>query len=52
MNSRSGSTSQDVYWTKQGRESVDAVMLFGGVLSIGVWGGPFFRKIFHELSHI
>src|SRR5580698_6238093 len=43
---------QDVYWTKQGRESVDAVMLFGGVLSIGVWGGPFFRKIFHELSHI
>lgn len=43
---------EDVYWTKQGRASVDAVVLFGGVLSIGLWGGPFFRRIFHELSHI
>jgi hypothetical protein len=43
---------QDVYWTKQGRASVDAVMLFGGVLSIGVWGGPFFRRIARELAHI
>ncbi len=43
---------EDVYWTKQGRASVDAVMLFGGVLSIGVWGGPFFRRLFRELSHI
>jgi hypothetical protein len=43
---------EDVYWSKQGRASVDAVMLFGGVLSIGVWGGPFFRRLFHELSHI
>jgi hypothetical protein len=43
---------EDVYWSKQGRASVDAVMLFGGVLSIGLWGGPFFRRIFRELSHI
>jgi hypothetical protein len=43
---------EDVYWSKQGRASVDAVMLFGGVLSIGVWGGPFFRRLYHELSHI
>jgi hypothetical protein len=43
---------QDVYWSKQGRASVDAVMLFGGVLSMGVWGGPFFRRLYHELSHI
>ena len=43
---------EDVYWTKQGRASVDAVILFGGVLSIGVWGGPFFRRLFRELSHI
>jgi hypothetical protein len=43
---------QDVYWTKQGRASVDAVMLFGGLLSIGVWGGSFFREIYKELSHI
>jgi hypothetical protein len=41
-----------VYWTKQGRASVDAVMLFGGLLSIGLWGRPFFHKIFHELSHL
>lgn len=43
---------EDVYWTRQGRASVDAVVLFGGVLSIGVWGGPFFRRLFRELSHI
>jgi hypothetical protein len=43
---------EDVYWTKQGRASVDAVMLFGGLLSIGVWGRPFFHKIYHELSHL
>ena len=43
---------EDVYWSKQGRASVDAVMLFGGLLSIGVWGRPFFRDIYRELSHI
>lgn len=43
---------QDVYWTKQGRESVDAVLLFGGLLSIGLWGGPFFRELFRELRDI
>jgi hypothetical protein len=43
---------EDVYWTKQGRASVDAVVLFGGVLSIGLWGRPFFRDVFRELSHI
>ncbi len=43
---------EDVYWTREGRASVDAVILFGGVLSIGLWGGPFFRRLFRELSHI
>ena len=43
---------EDVYWTKAGRTSIDAVILFGGVLSIGLWGGPFFRRLFRELSHI
>ena len=43
---------EDVYWTKQGRASVDAVVLFGGVLSIGLWGGPFFRRLFREISHL
>ncbi len=27
---------QDVYWAKQGRKSIDAVAVFGGLLSIGV----------------
>jgi hypothetical protein len=43
---------EDVYWTKQGRASVDAVMLFGGVLSIGLWGQPFFKELIKELRHI
>ena len=30
---------QDVYWAREGRESVDAVMLFGALLSAGAWGG-------------
>ena len=42
----------DVYWTKQGRASVDAVMLFGGVLSIGLWGQPFFKELVKEIRHI
>jgi hypothetical protein len=42
----------DVYWSKQGRASVDAVFLFGGVLSIGLWGRPFFKELFKELRHI
>jgi len=40
---------QDVYWAKQGRESIDAVALFGGLLSIGVWGRPFFRALLRDL---
>lgn len=42
----------DVYWTKEGRASVDAVVLFGGVLSIGLWGQPFFKELIKEIRHI
>ena len=35
---------KDVYWTKQGKVSVEAMMLFGAALSIGAWGGPFLRS--------
>jgi hypothetical protein len=28
---------QDVYWARQGRESIDAVILFGALLLVGVW---------------
>jgi hypothetical protein len=36
---------QDVYWASQGRESIDAVLIFGSLLSVGWWGGPFLREL-------
>ena len=36
---------QDVYWTGPGRESIDAVVIFAGLLSVGIWGGPFLREL-------
>lgn len=33
----------NVYWSPQGRESIDAVLLFGSLLAIGTWGAPFFK---------
>lgn len=33
------------YWSRQGRESIDAVVLFGSLLAMGAWGAPFFRWI-------
>jgi hypothetical protein len=36
---------EDVYWQKEGRMSIDAVTLFGGLVSAGLWGGPFLRGI-------
>jgi hypothetical protein len=35
----------DVYWDQKGRESIDAVLVFAGLLSAGVWGWPFFRGL-------
>ena len=32
------------YWSRQGRESIDAVVLFGALLSIGTWGAPLFQR--------
>jgi hypothetical protein len=39
---------QDVYWERQGRESYEAMALFGGLLSVGVFGHSFFRGIFRR----
>lgn len=39
----------DVYWQRQGRESYEAMAFFGGILAVGVFGGPFFRGIAREL---
>ena len=35
----------DAYWTRAGRLSIDAVILFGSILAIGAWGAPFFRAL-------
>ena len=43
---------QDVYWDRQGRESIDAVLLFASLLSVGVWGGPFFRGLAQEVLRL
>jgi len=40
---------QDVYWERQGRVSVDVVLIFGGLLSVGIWGGPFLGGLTHNL---
>ncbi len=37
--------SPDAYWTRAGRISIDAVILFGALLSVGIWGAPFFRGL-------
>lgn len=43
---------QDVYWAKQGRQSIDAVAIFGGALSVGLWGRPFFAGVGRELRRL
>lgn len=37
----------DAYWSREGRLSIDAVILFGGLLAVGAWGAPFFRGLHH-----
>jgi hypothetical protein len=35
----------DAYWNREGRLSIDAVILFGSLLGVGAWGLPFFRGL-------
>ena len=35
---------KDVYWSAQGRESIDAIILFGALLAAGGWGAPLFQR--------
>jgi hypothetical protein len=35
---------RNVYWSPQGRESIDAVVLFGAFLAAGAWGAPLFSE--------
>jgi hypothetical protein len=40
----------DVYWQREGRESYEAMGLFGGLLGIGVFGAPFLKGILREIG--
>ena len=40
---------RDVYWEQAGRASVDAVVIFASLLSVGIWGHPFLRAVTGEL---
>lgn len=43
---------KDVYWEREGRASVDALMMFGGLVSAGLWGGPFLRGLWRQLGRV
>jgi hypothetical protein len=34
------------YWSREGRESIDAVVLFGALLAVTTWGAPLWRRMF------
>jgi hypothetical protein len=35
---------RDVYWSPEGRSSIDAIILFGALLAAGAWGAPLFSR--------
>jgi hypothetical protein len=43
---------EDVYWEREGRSSIDAVMLFGALVSAGLWGGPFLRGVTRQVTRM
>jgi hypothetical protein len=42
---------KDVYWSQEGRSSIDAVILFGALLAIGGWGAPMWTLATKERRH-
>ena len=38
-----------LYWTREGRASLDAVLLFAVALLLAIWGRNFWRALSHEL---
>jgi len=42
---------EGIYWTRRDRASLDAVLLFGALLLIGLWGRDFLKAITRELLH-
>jgi len=42
----------DVYFDPAGRASIDAVILFGALVSAGLWGGPFLRASARQITRM
>lgn len=42
----------DVYWQREGRESYEAMALFGSLLSVGLFGVPLLRGLAHEAGRV
>src|ERR1700675_57965 len=43
---------EDVYWARQGRASIDAIILFGTLLLASIWGGKFVGALAREFLHL
>jgi hypothetical protein len=43
---------EDDYWTKQGRESIDAVVIFGSLLTLSVLGKGFLTELLRDGGRI
>ncbi|MDQ6759536.1 MAG: hypothetical protein M3Z32_06675 [Acidobacteriota bacterium] len=39
---------RDVYWEREGRASIDAILLFSALLGMGIFGGRFVRALSRE----
>ena len=43
---------RDVYWEREGRESFEALALFGSLLAVGAFGWRFWHGVTTELASI
>lgn len=41
---------RDVYWQREGRESYEAMALFGSLLAMMLWGAPLFRGLARQAA--
>lgn len=43
---------KDVYWQREGRESVEALVTFASLLAMTLFGGPLFGGLFREFGSV
>ncbi len=43
---------RDVYWEREGRESYEALAVFGGLMAVGIFGRAFFHGVVKELTSV